>query len=107
MPSQSSAETAPPQGRAAPAIDRRTRRRMTPLMSSALIIYVSLAALVVLDPRPLQDWLDDLEPNVVVDAARSCLDRIARFSKAIGTTEVSDFIRGRVKLITRRRDGSS
>ena len=80
---------------AARTASRTPVRRTSRLTTTALVIYASLAVLVVLLPDPILDRLGDAGANPAADLARSVLGRVSAASRALGAQVAFDRARDR------------
>jgi hypothetical protein len=81
--------------RVAPAIDR-----FAPLRSAFIVIYCTIAILLLALPGSVANWLGDLPPNTFVEICKSAVDTIEKVSEKIGLMQLYQDARGSfVKLI--------
>jgi hypothetical protein len=75
--------------RVALAIDR-----FAPLRSAFIVIYCTIAILLLALPGPVADWLNDLPPNASVEICKSAVDAIEKVSEKIGLMQLYQDARG-------------
>jgi hypothetical protein len=81
------------------------RRRLSRLMEMTLILYLTIAILLFLNPRPVSDWLADLPQNAVTVSTRKATDAIADLSERWGLLAPHDAARAAfLKSIARNRE---
>ena len=83
------------------------RKRIGRLLTTAGVIYLTAILLLLIDPQPVQDWLDDLEPSPVVAAAQFCMGVVAPVSEALGLSAISRTVRSRTVGLLRRPDATA
>lgn len=88
-----------------PALARPRRRRISRLVEATLILYLTMAILLILNPRPVSDWLADLPQNAVTVSARKATDAIAEWSERYGLLAPHDTARALfLKSVARSRE---
>ncbi|WP_018259706.1 hypothetical protein [Methylobacterium sp. WSM2598] len=70
--------------------------------AAILVVWGTLALLALADPRPIADWLDEMEPNPVVRAAQGGAARLVAASEALGLAQLSGRVREASRTLTRR-----
>ncbi|GJD87855.1 hypothetical protein BHAOGJBA_1360 [Methylobacterium hispanicum] len=65
-------------------------------------VYATCALLALAYPQALASWLDDFEPNPVVDVARAGVARLVAVSETLGVAQTSEYLREIGKSITRK-----
>jgi hypothetical protein len=83
-------------------IARTASPRLGPAAQTVLIVWATCLLLALSYPQALASWLDDFEPNPVVDAAQSCVGRLAAVSEALGIARFSNAVRDLGRSITHR-----
>jgi hypothetical protein len=77
--------------------------RPTPLGTAVIVIYGASALLFLALPGAVSSWLDDLQPNLVVECAKSLVQPVEQISERIGSAYVYREIRGAFLRIARQR----
>lgn len=73
--------------------NRARRRMLTRLPETTLVLYLTLAILLLLNPRPVSDWLADLPQNPLTISARKATDVLANWSERWGLLAPHDAAR--------------
>ena len=89
---------------AATAAAATSYRRSRPLAQAFGIVYLTAAAVLLLDPQPVLDWLDDLDPSPLVTVARSGVGVVAAASHALGLSWLSEAVRLRTAPLLKRSE---
>ncbi|ACS42993.1 MULTISPECIES: hypothetical protein [Methylorubrum] len=76
--------------------------RMGPAGRTVAAVYATCALLALAYPQALASWLDDFEPNPVVDVAQAGVARLVAVSEALGVAQISESLRDLGKSITRK-----
>jgi hypothetical protein len=75
-----------------------------PAARSVVVAWATCLLLALSYPQALAAWLDDFEPNPVVEAAQGCVGRLARISETLGIAGISGAARELGRSITRKPD---
>ncbi|AIQ91356.1 hypothetical protein [Methylobacterium oryzae] len=67
-------------------------------------VWATCLLLALAYPQALSSWLDDFEPNPVVDVAQSCVGRLIAVSESLGAARLSGAVRDLGKTIVRKPD---
>jgi hypothetical protein len=89
------------------ALDKssRAQTRRTSLGTAFVVFYAASALLLLALPGAVSNWLDEFEPNPIVQAAKDVVEPIAIFSDYVGASDVYNKIRGTFLSVSRRRTG--
>ena len=78
--------------------------RLGPAGRTVAVVYATCLLLALAYPQALASWLDDFEPNPVVDAAQGGAARLVALSESLGLAPVSGSVRSLGKGLTRKPD---
>lgn len=78
------------------------RRRVHPLAAAFGAVYLTAAIVLLADPQPVLDWLDDLDPGPLVAMARGGMGAVAGLSAALGLSSASAAVRSRTTPLLKR-----
>lgn len=78
--------------------------RLGPVGRTVAVVYATCLLLALVYPQALASWLDDFEPNPLVDAAQGCAARLVGMSESLGIAQISGASREIGKGLTRKPD---
>lgn len=67
-------------------------------------VWATCLLLALAYPQALAAWLDDFEPNPIVDVAQSCVGRLVAVSESLGVARLSGAVRDVGRTIVRKPD---
>jgi hypothetical protein len=82
------------------------RRQRTSLGTAFVVFYASSVLLFLTLPEAVSNWLDEFEPNPIVQAAKEVVEPMANIPKYIGVSDVYSNVRRGFLSLGRRRSGS-
>ncbi|KMO34404.1 hypothetical protein VQ02_19155 [Methylobacterium variabile] len=78
--------------------------RLGPAGRAIALVYATCLLLALAYPQALAAWLDDFEPNPVVEAAQGGAARLVALSESLGIARISGSVRDLGKGLTRKPD---
>jgi hypothetical protein len=78
--------------------------RPTPLRTAFIVIYGASALLLLALPGAVSSWLDEFQPNFVVECAKRLVEPVEQISECIGSAYVYREIHGAFLKLARRRN---
>jgi hypothetical protein len=82
------------------------RRPRTSLGTAFIVFYAASVLLFLALPGAVSNWLDEFEPNPIVQAAKEVVEPMTEISEYVGVSDVHGNIRRVFLSLSRRRTGA-
>jgi hypothetical protein len=81
------------------------QNRRTSLGTAFVVLYAATALLFLALPGAVSNWLDEFEPNPIVQAAKDVVEPVTKVADYVGASDLYNKIRGTFLSVSRRRTG--